>query len=245
MWSQKKPFYLKEMADLSDVPSLNPRQKKLDVPILINEYCWLWLNRDGSPTCLTDKVYESLLGPNSTVEQRRMVHARYVAALTEFWRCHRECAGVLHFCGLGYSRAGDKPRPEGGATSDHFVDLEKLTIEPKIEEYVGEAFNPVGLMLDFWAEQVPCGQRLPLKVFAVNDREGAWSGSVCLRIVRGNDEVWRTSQSCTIPGLGRTTLTFEAAMPAEPGAYTMVAELVRGDEKAVRSLRDFTAVKAK
>lgn len=245
MWSQKKPFYLKEMADLPGVPSLNPRQKKLDVPILINEYCWLWLNRDGSPTCLTDKVYESLLGPNSTVEQRRMVHARYVAALTEFWRCRRECAGVLHFCGLGYSRAGDKPRPEGGATSDHFIDLEKLTIEPKIEEYVGEAFNPVGLMLDFWAEQVPCGQRLPLKVFAVNDRDEGWSGSVRLRIVRGNDEVWRTSQSCTIPGLGRTILTLEAAMPAEPGPYTAIAELVRGDEKPVRSLRDFTAIKAK
>ena len=73
-----------------------------------------------------------------------MLHARYVAALTEFWRCHREAAGVLHFCGLGYSRPGDKPRPEGGATCDDFIDLEKLTFEPHFEEYVREAFNPVG-----------------------------------------------------------------------------------------------------
>jgi hypothetical protein len=241
MWSEKKPFFLKELANVSGVPALNPRQKKLNVPIIINEYCWLWLNRDGSPTCLTDKVYESLLGPNSTVDQRRMLHARYVAALTEFWRCHRECAGVLHFCGLGYSRSGDKPRPEGGATSDHFVDLEKLTFEPKIEEHVGEAFNPVGLMLDFWAEEAPCGEKRPLKVFAINDRYEAWSGSVRLRIAHGSEEVWRSSQPCTIESLGRTILTFTVAMPARPGRYTVIAELVRGTDKPIRSLRDFKA----
>ena len=61
---------------------------------------------------LTDrKVYEGLLGPNSTVAERRMLHARYLAALTEFWRCHREVAGVLYFCALSYSRPSSKPRP--------------------------------------------------------------------------------------------------------------------------------------
>ncbi len=245
MWSQKKPFRLKELANISGVPDLNPRQKKLNVPIIINEYCWLWLNRDGSCTCLTDKVYESILGPNSTVEQRRTVHARYVAALTEFWRCHRESAGVLHFCGLGYSRSGDKPRPEGGATSDHFIDLEKLTFEPKIEEYVGEAFSPVGLMLDFWADEVHCGEKRQLKVYAINDRYEDWSGLVRLRIMHGNEQVGQDSQPCAIPALGRTILTFPVAMPAEPGSYTMIAELVRGGDKPIRSLRDFKTTRGK
>lgn len=240
MWSEKKPFFLKELANVSGVPNLNPRQKKLSVPIIINEYCWLWLNRDGTPTCLTDKVYESILGKNSTTEQRRIVHARYVAALTEFWRCHRECAGVLHFCGLGYSRSGDKPRPEGGATSDHFIDLEKLVLEPKIEEYVGEAFNPVGLMLDFWADKVPCGENRQLKVYAINDRDEPWSGSVRVRI----QEVSKDSQPCTIPALGRTILTFPITMPAALGDYTLIAELVRGSDKPIRSLRDFKVTPA-
>ena len=151
---------------MSAAPTLPDDQTRtLAVPIIINEYDWLWLNRDGSPTCLTDKVYKSLLGPNSTVEQRRMLHARYVAALTEFWRCHREAAAVLHFCGLGYSRPGDKPRPEGGSTCDDFIDVENLVFEPLFEQYVREAFNPVGLMLDFWAEEVPAGSGRPLKVF--------------------------------------------------------------------------------
>ena len=47
--------------------------------------------------------------------------ARYVAALTEFWRARRACAGVLHFCGLGYSRPN-------GQTCDDFVDIDWLTL---------------------------------------------------------------------------------------------------------------------
>ena len=105
-----------------------------------------------------------------------MLHARYVAALTEFWRCHREAAGVMHFCGLGYSRPGDKPRPEGGATCDDFIDVEKLIFEPLFEQYVREAFNPVGLMLDFWAEEVPAGGHRPLRVFVDQRSRPALAG---------------------------------------------------------------------
>ncbi|MCX5683096.1 MAG: hypothetical protein NT049_05355, partial [Planctomycetota bacterium] len=132
-WSGGKPFHLSEIANMSGAPSVRKEQQKPPHAIILNEYGWLWLTRDGNPTCLTDKVYASLLGPTSTVEQRRVLYARYLAAKTEFWRCHRECAGVLHFCGLGYSRSGDKPRPEGGATSDHWTDVEKLTFEPNFE----------------------------------------------------------------------------------------------------------------
>jgi beta-galactosidase len=140
-WSRKDFNGLKDMVNISPVPNLRNEQRKLDVPIIINEYGWLWLNRDGTPTCLTAKVYEKLLGPDSTTEQRRVLYAKYLAALTEFWRSGRKCAGVLHFCGLGYSRAGDKPRPEGGATSDHFIDLENLTFEPNFEKYVRDAIS--------------------------------------------------------------------------------------------------------
>jgi hypothetical protein len=214
----------------------------LHVPIIINEYCWLWLNRDGSPTCLTDKVYESILGKNSTVEARRGVHARYVAALTEFWRCHRECAGVLHFCGLAYSRAGDKPRPEGGATSDHWIDLKHLKFEPTFQKYVRDAFNPVGLMLDFWSETATSGSRHAVKIFVINDLEPDWSGRVCLRLMRGDQCVSGKSANCLVRGFGREIVTINQEMPAEPGRYTLVAELVSGSGPPVQSLREFEVV---
>ncbi len=237
-WTGGKPFRLSEMPQVPPAPHLNNRQQKLRAPIIINEYCWLWLNRDGTPTCLTDKVYESILGPNSTTDQRRLVHARYVAALTEFWRCHREAAGVLHFCGLGYSRSGDKPRPEGGATSDHFIDLEKLTYEANFAEYVREAFNPVGLMLDYWADEAPAGAAQEMKVYVINDLETEWSGAVRVRVLRGDREVATQSQPCKVGPLGREILRFTQTMPAEPGDYTLVADLTDAAGATIRSLRD-------
>jgi sugar phosphate isomerase/epimerase len=231
-------FHMREMAHLSGVPNLSAAQKKLAVPVIINEYGWLWLTRDGQPTCLTDKVYEKLLGPNSTVDQRRQVFAKYLAAKTEFWRCHRECAGVLHFCGLGYSRPGDKPRPEGGATSDHFTDLEQLAFEPHFQNYVGDAFNPVGLMLNFWEEEMPAGWERKCQVFVINDRYLDWQGQVSLKLVRDGRAQVLQSQACTVPALGREILDFKIKFPAETGAYTLVAEL-NDAARSVRSQRDF------
>ena len=82
--------------------------------VIINEYGWLWLNRDGTPTTLTEKLYQNLLGTNSTTEERRQLYARYTAAETEFWRAHRTAAAVMHFTTLGYAH------PDG-QTSDHWL----------------------------------------------------------------------------------------------------------------------------
>ena len=236
-----KPFLFKDIANVSGKPHLRSEQKKLGVPVVINEYAWLWLNRDGTPTCLTDKVYNSLLGPNSTVEQRRLLYARYLAALTEFWRCHRECAGVLHFCGLGYSRPGDKPRPEGGATSDHFINLEKLDFEPNFERLVRDAFSPVGLMIDFWDEEIAGGTKCQFNIFVINDLCEDWEGAVSFRIVRDGKKVAEQSKPCKVGGLGREVLTFEQVAPKRTGDYQIIAELdMKGT--AVRSLRDFKVV---
>jgi len=240
-WSGKEPFHLSEIAKMSGVPSLRKEQQKLPCAIIINEYGWLWLTRDGQPTCLTDKVYASLLGPDATVEQRRVLYARYLAAKTEFWRCHRECAGVLHFCGLGYSRPGDKPRPEGGATSDHWTDLEKLSFEPNFERFMRDAFNPVGVMLDFWADELAAGAKQEVKVCVINDLYAEWRGKVHLKVLAGDKVLSTVSQDCTVAPLGREVLTFTLAAPAEPGAYAVAAELDDGKAAPVRSLRDFKA----
>jgi hypothetical protein len=234
-----KPFHLSDLAKTSAVPPLSSAaQGKLPVAKIINEYDWLWLNRDGSPTALTREVYQQLLGPKATVEQRRMLHARYMAALTEFWRCHRQVAGVLHFCALGYSRPSSKPRPEGGATCDEFIDVKNLVFEPLFERYMRDAFNPVGLMLDFWADAVPAGGHRQLKVFVVNDLDRPWQGAVRLRILRGDRELSSQSQTGTIAPFGQEILTFDAVWPQEPGEYTLVAELSDAVGKPVRSLRD-------
>jgi beta-galactosidase len=237
-WQDQEPFRLRDVANVSPVPYLRPEQKKLDVPIVINEYAWLWLNRDGTTTCLTDKVYKSLLGPESTVAQRRLVYARYLAALTEFWRVSRKCAGVLHFCGLGYSRAGDKPRPEGGATSDHFLDIETLEFEPNFEKYVKDAFSPVGLCINKWDDQFSPGVEIQVPVIVINDLYQDWKGNVVLRILRGGVTISEQTNDCTVAGLGQKTLSFDVTIPNKQGMYQLAAEIIT-EGTPVRSLRDF------
>ncbi len=237
-------FRLSDLASTSSEPPVRDVQKDHKLPIIINEYAWLWLNRDGTTTCLTDKVYESLLGPNSTTEQRRVLYAKYLAALTEFWRGHRKCAGVLHFCGLGYSRPGDKPRPEGGATSDHFIDLEKLIFEPNFEKCVRHAFAPVGLMIDFWGQDLIVGEEHQFKVSVINDLYSNWKGTVHLRLVHDGQPVSEQQKDCSVGALGREVLSFAEHIPADAGDYQLVAELTGADGESVQSLRNFRIVSA-
>jgi beta-galactosidase len=225
-------FKLSGLARVSGVPQGNARANTDNNPIIINEYDWLWLNRDGSPTTLSRKVFENLLGPEATAAQRRHLAARYHAALTEFWRAHRACAGVLHFCGLGYSRTN-------GQTCDNFIDIEKLKFEPEFQHYMADAFAPVGLMIDEWRSQLPPGKELNVPVVVINDLYQDWRGKVRFRILHGRKTVTEQSLSCEVAALGKTSLSFPCAAPTEPGDYQLEAALLRGREKPVRSLRDF------
>ena len=241
-WGNAKFKGLADIVNVSPIPSLQQAQRKLKVPIIINEYAWLWLNRDGTPTCLTANVYEKLLGPDSTTEQRRVLYAKYLAALTEFWRSGRQCAGVLHFCGLGYSRAGDKPRPEGGATSDHFIDLEKLTFEPNFERYVRDAFAPVGVMLDYWGQDVAAGEKHEFEIVVTNDLALEREGNVRLLIHKGDALIARQEKPCKVDALGQKRLSFTQTVPFDPGLYLVMADLAVAGQEPVRSVRDLTVV---
>jgi beta-galactosidase len=114
---------------------------------LINEYGYLWLNRDGTPTTLTGAQYRNLLGPGSTLAQRGHLYYTYMTAETEFWRCYRKAAGVMIFTALGYSR------PDG-QTSDFFTNPATLEYNKECLEYLPDAFYPAALMLDEWGNEI-------------------------------------------------------------------------------------------
>jgi len=201
--------------------------------VVINEYGWLWLNRDGTPTTLTRDLYRNLLGPDSTTSQRRSLYARYVAAETEFWRCHRKAAAVMHFTELGYSR------PDG-QTSDHWLDVKKLTWEPEFYKNVRDAFAPVGIMIDAWAEEYPAGKPESFPVVVINDLYENWKGTVRFRCLRDGVVIYEKTQACEIPALGDARLTFKLDLPAKFGNYQIEAALIRSGADPVRSLRDFS-----
>ncbi|MEI6218984.1 MAG: glycoside hydrolase family 2 TIM barrel-domain containing protein, partial [bacterium] len=89
-----KKFELKYLGAVPKAPVGNKFKETGKHAMILNEYGWLWLNRDGGTTTLTSELYNNLGIPG---ELRMKTYAQYLAAETEFWRCHRGVAGVLEF----------------------------------------------------------------------------------------------------------------------------------------------------
>ena len=231
---QNPNFRFANMQKVAAVPQGGRVRNNSTHAVINNEYGWLWLNRDGTPTTLTSKLYQNLLGPDSTTEQRFYTYAMYLAAETEFFRAHRQCAAVMHFVMLGYSR------PDG-ETSDHWTNVTTLEWEPLFLQYVRDAFSPVGLMLDHWNDRLVQGKDITgsVPIILINDLETPWKGPVKCRIIQNGRSVWEKETQAEMEPYGTTTVTFEVALPQELGAYRMEASIIGNDKKPVRSVRDF------
>jgi len=235
----KKEFFGVIRRPGNDALERLPKEKKdagvtFDNPLLINEYSWLWLNRDGSTTTLTDRLYDVLWnGKNLTPQQRFEIQDRRLAELTEYWRAHRRAVGVLHFCGLGYSRAKD-PR---GQTSDNFTDIRNLTYEPAFYKYVKPAFAPVGLMVDTWEKEYAGGSKINVPVFVINDSGQPFNQEIQLSITLDGKVVSTYKKEVNVKPYEVLTIAFEVDIPGKAGNYLMKAEYTLNGEN-VFSLRD-------
>ncbi|KPL13977.1 MAG: hypothetical protein AMS26_12445 [Bacteroides sp. SM23_62] len=214
--------------------SPSPDGKPYDNPIIINEYGWIWLNRDGSATQLTSEVYQKAFPEAKTTEQRREAYARHLGILTEYWRVHRKCAAVMHFCGLSYSRS-DHPV---GFTSDNFIDIKNLEFEPHFYRYVKPAFNPVGLMVEMWDNQMVPGAVINVPVHLINDRYDDWNDSLSLYILGKEGRMAEKRILCNLNMLDRKLYTLELEFPVAKGEYELIAE-IRDRENSIRSIRGF------
>ena len=183
---------------------------------VVNEYGWLWLKRDCTPTLLTERVYEKLLGKDATPEQRIDLYAYYLGGLTEFWRAHRNFAGVLHFTSLTCSYPSVK-------TGDHWSDVAKLELEPHFADYVREAFRPLGVYINFWRPNLAASTERTYAVMMVNDEYVARKGALRLVFEKDGQEVRRTEVPFEIPALGAHTWQVSLPAPSQAGAYVLKA----------------------
>lgn len=203
---------------------------------ICNEYGWLWLNRDGSPTVLTKRVYEKLLGPSATAEQRFELNGYLLGGLTEFWRAHRNYAGVLHFV---YLTSSD---PDA-YTSDHFRDVETLTLDPHFVDYVGEAFKPVGVYINFWQSTLKADTEREFIVMVVNDLPRSVSGALTLSLQAENgEELIGQQQPLELAPLGQRTYSFRLHIPDATGNCLLIATAKRSDGQTTVSRRKLKLV---
>jgi hypothetical protein len=205
--------------------------------VILNEYGWYWIDRRGMPTSLASE-YRSFgrIRPDIsrwTPELYREAYARTLALETEFFRGRRKLAGVLHFCGLGYSRPG-------GQTSDNFIDVQAGILEPHFHRYVRDAFAPVGVMVDFWDDRIRPDTLENIPVRVVNDLYAGWSGPVVLRVTKGDSVLSEQSRELNVPALGDGGVDFSVRVPAGSGRFRLVAEIRGAGGELVQSLRDVT-----
>jgi hypothetical protein len=191
--------------------------------LILNEYGWLWLNRDGSPTELTKTLYQRLL-PKGTAEDRLELQAYLLGGITEYWRAYRHYAAVLHFV---YLMSSDPM----GYTADHFRDVEKLQLNPYFKDYMSNAFAPLGVNLSFWKPTVAPGKQT-FEVMLVNDQYEAAAGTVTVSLGSA-----RATVPFNVASLGQTTLYVDLDVPNTPGAFLLQAAVDTGKGKPTLSRR--------
>ncbi len=186
-------------------------------PLIVNEYGWLWLNRDGTPTELTHDVYNELLGPGATPEQRLEMQAYLLAGETEYLRAHRNYAGVLHFVYLTVSGSG-------AYTADHFQNVQELKLHPQFKNYMKEAFKPIGVYLNFWDNSIQVGEEKNILVSIINDTYRTSQGQLILTLQSSDGSVKELGeQHYTVPALGQHTFKFKITVPENTGDYLLKA----------------------
>ncbi len=185
---------------------------------ILNEYDALFLKRDGSPTFFSKKFFDNLVGPNASLDKRYELRAYLLGGLTEFWRAFRYYAGVLCFPYL------DANLPDS-LTADNFQDVEKLILQPHFEEYIEQAFRPVGVYVDMWRPRLKAGAPNRIEVMMVNDEYQPGRAKLALTFSASleSEAISRDEVAFEIPPLGQMSYILKPQTPQAPGDYLLWA----------------------
>lgn len=181
---------------------------------VLNEYGWLWLKRNGAPTLLTKNAYDSI-APGISNSERQELYAYMLAAETEYFRAHRNYAGVLHFDYL----TGDF---HGAITGDIFKNPGTLEPVPVYDDYFSEIFKPLGVYVNFFPKDVKTGTENEIQVMIVNDEYRRLSGNIEMKLHdEENNVVSSVSMPFSVAGLGQQSYMLHINMPSKPGNYML------------------------
>jgi len=157
------------------------------------------------------------------VENRRALSALVLAGETELYRAYRQYAGVMHFVYLSSSEPG-------GFTSDNFVNLQTLQLEPHFAAAMEQAFKPLGVYLNFWHATIKVNEEGSYTIYMVNDEDRPRAGN--LRLVFTDAKGTQTAAEgirFSMPALGAQSYTAILRAPAIPGHYQLQA-LAQADD---------------
>jgi hypothetical protein len=213
------PFTIADLEGKTGSPKAPPKAARA---MILNEYGWLWLRRDGEPTVLTQRAYDDLLGPGASAGERFELNAYLLAGLTEHWRAHRNYAAILHFVYLMSSFPGV-------FTADHFQDVENLVLEPHFADYMGEAMKPLGVYVNFFQPTLRAKEVRSYRVMMVNDTYEEEAGELALTLETADGrEVARVTAPFSVAPLGSLSKDLTLEAPQAVGEYLLKATATTG-----------------
>jgi hypothetical protein len=190
---------------------------------LVNEYGWIWLWRNGSPSKLTVEVYEHYLGKNSTPEQNRELQAYWMQLETEWLRSNPNIAGVLAFCYLANNY---------GYTGDWFDgNIKDLKPTPTLD-WFQYAFAPAATFINLTDERYvrmtkahEPGSNLIFNLAGINNLNQPSNGKVKLSLIDSKGRVVSHQNfPVKLESFVRTDLPVSVVLPKDAGGYLLVAE---------------------
>ena len=204
---------------------------------LINEYGWVWLWRNGTPSKLTVDFYKYYLGPNSTVEQNRDFQAYWMQLETEWLRSDTNAAGVLAFCYLANNY---------GYTGDWFIDNIKDLKPSSTLEWFQHAFAPAATFINLTDERYTKfiephqpGSTLKFNLAGINNKPATVNGTVKLKLLNQKGKsVAEQSYKVKLNSYLRTEIPVSVNLPVTAGGYIIVAEFTPENGSPVISRRN-------
>ena len=193
------------------------------VPQLVNEYGWMWLWRDGSPSKLTVKNYDYYLDSNATDHERQELQAYWLQLQTEWLRSEPSIAGVLHFCYLTNNY---------GFTGDGFLEpIAELKLSPMLQ-WFKHAFAPQAVFIDmidgrYMKHVAPYspGSNLSFDLISVNDLKKEVYGRAVVKLLDATGKkMLQQELPITMNAYARALLPVSLTLPPEPGGYLLLVE---------------------
>ena len=203
---------------------------------LVNEYGWIWLWRNGTPSKLTVDTYNYYLGKNSTPEQNWELQAYWMELETEWLRSEPSIAGVLAFCYLANNY---------GYTGDWFAgNIKDLKPTPTLD-WLQHAFAPAATFINLTDERYikmveahQPGTNLLFNLAGVNNYPLTISGTVKLKVLdSAGKSVSEQKNIVKLQSYIRTDIPVSIKLPEQPGGYLLVAEFTPENGQAVISRR--------
>ncbi len=211
------------LGDLDFKSELIQNSEKAVSAQLVNEYGWIWLWRNGTPSKLTVDVYKYYLGPNSTAEQNRELQAYWLQLETEWLRSNTNLAGVLAFCYLANNY---------GYTGDWFIDnIKDLKPGPTLQ-WFQHCFAPAAMFINLTDERYTKhiaphqpGSTLLFNLAGVNNKKMMVNGKVKVSLLDVDGKaISKKLVNVSLLPINRTNYPLTIDLPKKAGGYLLVAE---------------------